>query len=437
MYCGLNKRVLKSIKLCRYKILWFVLIYFLLFIAAILNVASNHKSIQQNLAHKTLSYELDDGITDEAKKYIEELGLKNPGENGEAVIIPETASDEIKRLMNDSFEEKAFNAFISNMVSLNRNIPDWRNDICKNKIYHKNLPKCSVMITVHNEDWMLLMRTIHSVLLRSPSELLEEILIIDDASVKEWLHKQLDDFVSKQSKVRLIRSPKRLGIINARNLGSSNAIGPIIINLDSHVEVSPGWLEPLLDRFVDDNKKFVGARISGITRETLALKFKDDLPYYVGGVQWDLSFSWETFEPLKTATLIGPTHAISKDFFMELGMYDPEYGTWGGEDMELSIKVWLCGGTVEQIPCSRTAHMYKKHKYTHPDKDYRWNTNRIAEIWLDEYKRFYYRAIQNSHHDFGNITERIEIKNKNKCKPFKWFLDNVYNIRIPDDIKDP
>lgn len=69
---------------------------------------------------------------------------------------------------------------------------------------------------------------------------------------------------------------------------------------------------------------------------------------------------------------------------------------------------------------------------------YQWNTDRIAEVWLDEYKRYYYRSVGDTKRNFGNISERLAIKKKLNCKPFKWLLDNVYpNMPIPDEIKDP
>lgn len=59
---------------------------------------------------------------------------------------------------------------------------------CLNKTY-ENLPTTSVIIVFHNEAWSVLLRTVWSVINRSPKYLLHEIILIDDASNRSELNK--------------------------------------------------------------------------------------------------------------------------------------------------------------------------------------------------------------------------------------------------------
>lgn len=58
---------------------------------------------------------------------------------------------------------------------------------CKYWHYDDNLLTTSVIIVFHNEGWSTLMRTVHSVIKRTPRRYLAEIVMIDDFSNKGML----------------------------------------------------------------------------------------------------------------------------------------------------------------------------------------------------------------------------------------------------------
>ena len=53
----------------------------------------------------------------------------------------------------------------------------------------RDLPKASIIICYHNEARSTLMRTVYSVVDRTPDELLHEIILLDDFSDPGWLIK--------------------------------------------------------------------------------------------------------------------------------------------------------------------------------------------------------------------------------------------------------
>jgi polypeptide N-acetylgalactosaminyltransferase len=66
------------------------------------------------------------------------------------------------------------------------------------------------------------------------------------------------------------------------------AQGKVLLFLDAHVEVTIGWLEPLLSRVAQDRKTVVAPIIDVISDDTFEYVTASDTTW--GGFNWHLNF---------------------------------------------------------------------------------------------------------------------------------------------------
>lgn len=363
------------------------------------------------------------------------------GEMGAPVVIP----SHLEAQAQERQSVHQLNVVASELVSLNRRLPDVRHERCRSVRYPKRLPKTSVIVVFHNEAWSTLLRTVHSVINRSPPNLLQEVLLVDDASDHLELGLKLDEYLKTLPvPARVVRMEERGGLIRARLAGAEQATGSVLVFLDAHTEAAPGWLPPILAEIATDRTRVIVPVIDDIMDDTFAYE-PVETDYNRGGLDWKLLHAWVESLPFihgrnpedafPTPTMIGCAFAIDREFFYASGAYDSQMMIWGGENVEMSVRIWRCGGSLLAAPCSHVGHVYRKNTpHTVPGglrakvDTLNINTARFAEVWLDEpYKRFYYYMNPGARGlELGSLNERLKLKKDLKCHSFQWFLDHVY-----------
>lgn len=120
-----------------------------------------------------------------------------------------------------------------------------------------------------------------------------------------------------------------------------------------------------------------------------------------------------------------PIFAISKNYFHQLELDKEEFQVSKSsvENLELSMRIWLCGGKILKVQCSRIGYVFKdtsvESKNNFADKKL------FCEVWLDEYKQSVYMRDPDKYSEIKirNISKIMKLRRN--CNSFKYFMEEV------------
>ncbi|WP_412101990.1 glycosyltransferase family 2 protein [Peribacillus frigoritolerans] len=210
-----------------------------------------------------------------------------------------------------------------------------------------------------------------------------EVIIINDGSSDDCC-----DFLNTYihaNQVKLFET-EGIGAANARNLGATKASGEFLIFCDAHLQFEDWWVDNIIEPLLTGKSDAVTPAIASFGNS--------DFIGYGQTLKSNLRIKWNAKQNglFETAVLPGGCFIISKKVFKDVGGFETGFKTWGHEDVELSIKLWLFGFRCHVLPNVKIIHLFRK---THP-----------YEVSYDE---VYYNLLRMAYSHFN--THRIQ-----KCK---------------------
>lgn len=197
------------------------------------------------------------------------------------------------------------------------------------------LPPITVLMATYNDE-RFIGEAVKSILSQTMSEF--EFIIIDDAST-DRTPIILSEFGEQDSRIRVIRNPKNLGLTKSLNIGLENARGQFIARIDgddiSHIERLESQYKYMIDNphchFLATEGVLIGE--SGKKIKNIRIHFNN-----LSQTEYILNYG---------SPFVHSSMMFSKQKVLELGGYDENYKT--RQDLVLYLKVLSAGYSINVL----------------------------------------------------------------------------------------
>ncbi|WP_158737174.1 glycosyltransferase [Alteribacillus sp. YIM 98480] len=229
-------------------------------------------------------------------------------------------------------------------------------------------PEISIIFPAKNEEDNV-KKTLNS-LFSSHTNHKFEVIVVDDGSSDGCC-----DFLKHYSKrhfVKLIRT-EGIGAANARNLGAKNANGKYLAFCDAHLFFNNLWIDKLLAPLKSSKTDAICPGIADVNNPSSVGYGQTLKPNLV--IRWNKKH----INLAETAVVPGGCFMISQSTFNDVGGFETGFKTWGYEDIELSIKLWLFGYKCSVLSSVKVLHVFRKsHPYQLSNEHINYNLMRMA-----------------------------------------------------------
>jgi glycosyltransferase involved in cell wall biosynthesis len=182
-----------------------------------------------------------------------------------------------------------------------------------------------------------------------------EFVIVDDDSPLGVDGSALDRLLGLQKRkasITVVQPGQHVDITWARNLGAQSARSDWLFVTDAHVEVAPGW-DAIIKEYARP-RRILAATI--VCDETGGHGFGASLEMPSLTIRWNAG-SAGNLAPVQVASSAGMI--IERAWYASLGGFDMGMISYGPREAEFSVRAWLRGAEVLNIPTLEVRHRFR------------------------------------------------------------------------------
>lgn len=248
-------------------------------------------------------------------------------------------------------------------------------------------------------------------------ELLEEVIIVNNASSKDYT--SVRKFIAEHPAIpfKFIDSNENLGVARGRNFAVSQSSAPFLIMLDDDAVM--GNKDCLVNLYEEFN-------ISRSDRETAIISFK--VLYFENGEMQVNAFPHKNFRDyaakshFETYYYAGGAHAVKREAFHHAGKY-PEDFFYGMEEYDLSYRILDAGYSIAYS--DRVVMLHKESPQGRQPKK-----EKMAMLWMNKAK-VAWRYLPRMYFFSTAFMWSLEYLRKTGFDVIGWFRTWADVIKIP------